>query len=247
MERLFAFDPPVIAHRGASQLAPENTISAFYQAKHAGARWVEFDVMLAKCGEAVVIHDQTLNRTTNSSGKLNRFTYEELKRLDAGSWFNKKFHNERIPTLTDVLQALQEYELCPNIEIKPFKGFEEQTVKKIISDLKLVWDKHSPPPLISSFSIKALEYMRKYSESAHLALLLHGWNKNWQKICDELHCEIVALNSRILTTERIKTIHATNRQVLSYTINNIQKAQKLFEWGVDAIFSDVPEVIIAEL
>lgn len=244
MERLFEFNPPVIAHRGASQLAPENTISAFYCAKQAGAQWVEFDVMLAKCGEAVVIHDQTVDRTTNGKGKVNLLTYQELQKLDAGSWFDGKFHNERIPTLADTLLAIQEYGLCPNIEIKPFKGFEEQTIKKIVAVLKKTWDKHSPPPLLSSFSVKALEYMRIANPKAHLALLLHGWNKEWQKICDKYNCEIVSLNNKILTVERINKIQATNRQVLSYTINNIKRAQQLFDLGVDAIFSDVPDKII---
>src|SRR5438552_7543288 len=88
----------IIAHRGASALAPENTLAAFHKAKEIGAKWVEFDCMLASCGEVVVIHDETLDRTTNGLGRVIDYPYSYLKTLNAGSWFNPIFADEKIPT-----------------------------------------------------------------------------------------------------------------------------------------------------
>src|SRR5688572_22496951 len=91
--------PRVIAHRGASAYAPENTMAAFSRAHALGAQWIEFDVWLAACGEVVVLHDETLARTTNGYGRVTDFSYAALQPLDAGSWFGHQFRQEKILTL----------------------------------------------------------------------------------------------------------------------------------------------------
>src|SRR5690606_3020467 len=108
----------VQAHRGASTVAPENTIAAFRAARDQGARWVELDVALLADGTPVVIHDVTLDRTTNGKGPLGEMTAADLAGLDAGSWFGAQFAGERLSTLPDVLTALGELGLNVNVEIK---------------------------------------------------------------------------------------------------------------------------------
>jgi len=120
---LHKIDPPVIAHRGGSAYAPENTLSAFTKAAQLGMQWVEFDVMLAACGTPIVFHDDLLDRTTNATGEVGVHAYTYLQTLDAGAWFNSKFSGERIPTLAQVLQFLKDVKLCANVEIKPFGWF----------------------------------------------------------------------------------------------------------------------------
>src|SRR5690348_4859908 len=114
-EPLFSFNPPWLAHRGASASAPENTLAAFKAAKEQGARWLEFDVMLAACGEAVIFHDETLERTTNGQGFLHDYPYHFLKTLDAGSWFGPRFAGERIPTFKETVDFIIEANLSANI------------------------------------------------------------------------------------------------------------------------------------
>lgn len=230
----------IIAHRGASALAPENTLAAFQKAYEIGAKWVEFDVMLAACGEAVVIHDETLDRTTNGRGNVCDYPYSYLQTLDAGSWFNPIFSGEKIPTLTEVIKLLHHLKLAANIEIKPVLGCEEDTVKKVLQVIESYWQKDMKPPLISSFSWTVLEYVRKYSHTHFLAYLMHEWQMDWKKSCDELNCISVHVNHNILNQMRINEIKATNRFVLSYTVDDLQMARQLFEWGVDALFSNCP-------
>jgi glycerophosphoryl diester phosphodiesterase len=98
--------PPIIAHRGASAYAPENTIAAFLKAYELGVRWVEFDIMLTADNQAVVIHDETLDRTTNGTGLISECTYDQIKTLDAGIKFGPKFANQKIPLLEEVILKL---------------------------------------------------------------------------------------------------------------------------------------------
>lgn len=127
-----SFNPPIIAHRGASKYTPENTFAAFRKAKELGINWVEFDVMLTADGEVVVIHDETLERTTNGTGAVIAQAYSYLRTLDAGSWFDPSFANEKIPTLREVIKLLNELDMFANIEIKAQSGNEETTAKKSI-------------------------------------------------------------------------------------------------------------------
>lgn len=99
--------PALIAHRGASGYAPENTISSMLMAKSMGIRWVEFDVMLSACGAPVIIHDIKVNRTTDGRGHVHQYSYDELSKLDAGSWFSKAFKDHKIPSLKAMIYCLK--------------------------------------------------------------------------------------------------------------------------------------------
>ncbi|HSW94308.1 MAG TPA: glycerophosphoryl diester phosphodiesterase [Gammaproteobacteria bacterium] len=234
----FSCPSPLIAHRGASALAPENTLAAFRKAHAIGAKWVEFDVMLAACGEAVVMHDETLDRTTNGSGRVIDYPYSILKTFDAGSWFDPVFSSEKIPTLAEVLMLLCELNLGANIEIKPAEGIEEDTVKKVLSVLDQHWCGNNQPLLISSFSRTVLETVRQYSATHHLGFLMHDWEPDWQTFCDALNCVAVDISHPVLSAERVREVKATHRLLLSYTVDDPVIARRLFDWGVDAVFSN---------
>src|SRR6185312_10188996 len=165
----------IIAHRGASALAPENTLAAFRKASEIGANWVEFDVMLTQDNEVVVIHDETLDRTTNGKGLVSDHPYRYLATLDAGSWFDPKFSEEKIPTLAQVIDTLRHYQLAANIEIKPAVGKEEETVKRVLQVIDACWQSNMPAPLISSFSPQVLHCVRQHSKTHFLAYLMDEW------------------------------------------------------------------------
>jgi glycerophosphoryl diester phosphodiesterase len=242
-----SFDPPVIAHRGANTLAPENTLAAFVKAKESGAKWVEFDVMLAASGEAVVIHDETLERTTNGRGFVHDYPYSYLQTLDAGSWFHPSFKGERIPTFKEVIDVIREQGLRANVEIKALPGMEEEEVKKIVGDIEKYWTKDMAPPLISSFSMQTLKLVRQYSPDSLLAILIHEWFDGWDVLAEELQCVSYNLNHEILDAEKARVIKNTGKFLLTYTVNDVARALELFSWGVDAVFSDNVKEIIESL
>jgi glycerophosphoryl diester phosphodiesterase len=236
--------PRVIAHRGANRFAPENTLAAFLKAKQLGFNWVEFDVMLSADHELVVIHDEELMRTTNSCGQVIDYPYSFLKELDAGSWFGSQFSAERISSLQTVLSFLYEHGLSANIEIKALQNCNELVAAKVLEALHTNAGHFTSPPLISSFSQEVLQIIRKNAQHYLLGFLMHEWMSDWAMICDELQCIAVGVNHRILTQKRVQTIKTTNRQVLAYTVNNKKRAEQLFNWGVNAIFSDCSQEMI---
>jgi len=240
---MLSIHPPVIGHRGASYYAPENTIAAFVKAKQLGINWVEFDVMLTACGEVVVIHDHTLERTTNVKGNVSDFTYEELKKLDAGSWFHPQFHQEKIPCLQDVLALLKQQRLSANIEIKAQIGKEDIIVKKVLDFIA----NENSHILLSSFSLEVMRAIRKVSDKIQIGLLIDTWFPGWEKISDELNCVSIHLNQKLLDKENIARMKAMGKQVLAYTVNDVKRAKELFSLGVDAIFSDLSEDILTQV
>jgi len=236
--------PPVIAHRGASYIAPENTLASFRKAKEQGATWVEFDVMLSADNEIVVIHDETLDRTTNGKGLVIDYPYSYLKTLDAGSWFDSAFSNQHIPTLIEVIHLLNELNLSANVEIKAQIGKEELTVKKVLDILDVYWNNKNQV-LISSFSLVILNLVRQYSKERALGFLMDEWDDQWEAVCDRLNCITVNVNNGILNPENVALIKKSQRLLLAYTVNDSVRAKELFSWGVDGVFSDVVKLLPA--
>jgi glycerophosphoryl diester phosphodiesterase len=237
------FKPPVIAHRGMSGAAPENTMAAFTKTVQAGIQWVEFDVVLASCGTPVIFHDETLERTTNGKGSIGDFPFSFLETLDAGSWFKREYSGERIPALVEVVRFLYESGLHANIEIKPLPGQEEETVTTALGVIAQYFLENSPHILFSSFSLPALQYLRTCAPRAMLGLLLHEWRDDWQNIADALNCISVHVNQEILTKPRADAIRQAGKILLSYTVNTPERARELFAMGVNAVFSDFPDRI----
>ena len=232
------FDPPVLAHRGASADVPENTMSAFVRAIQLGIQWVEFDVMLAACGTPIIFHDETLDRTTNASGNVGDYTYAYLQTLDAGAWFKSTYAGERIPTLDQVAEFLVATGLHANVEIKPLPGQEEATVDATLKVMSAFFVEDSPQILYSSFSIPTLQYLRVRAPHCLMGLLMHEWLPDWQQTAESLQCVAINVNEGILTAERVRQIKDTGRLLLSYTVNDVDRADQLYGWGVDAVFSD---------
>lgn len=233
------FEPPLIAHRGASLYAPENTILAFRKAKECGLAWVEFDVMLTQDRVPIVIHDERVDRTTNGTGWVRELPYSNIQNLDAGGWFANEFCGEKIPTLKQVLLMLEELNLSANIEIKSSVNQEEETVLKVIEEIKNNLNYHSQI-LISSFSVSILRLVKSHGPSLNLGYLMDEWNDSWNETCNELGCLSINVKQEILNPARIVEIKNTGILLLAYTVNNEIRAHELFRQGVDAIFTDNP-------
>lgn len=238
-----SFVPPVIGHRGACGGAPENTMSAFTRAVLLGIPWVEFDVMLAACGTPIIFHDETLERTTNGHGYVGDYPYIYLQTLDAGSWFDAAFAGERIPTLAQLATFLAETGLRANVEIKPLPGQDEQTVIETLKVLSAYFPENTPSLLFSSFSIPTLRYLRSVAPLCNMGLLMHEWLPDWRDLAESLNCMTVHVNNDILTKSAMTELMTAGMPLLSYTVNQIDRAETLFAWGLSAVFSDYPDRI----
>lgn len=238
--------PPIIAHRGVSALAPENTMIAFAKAKECGLRWIEFDVTVASCGTVVIMHDDELQRTTNGIGKINDFKYDYLKTLDAGSWFAPEFAGEKIPTLKDVLLFLNQNQMAANIEIKSYSGKEAWLVSRVLEEIKQ-YANHDTPLLITSFSKTILKQVRRQNSHIPLGFLMSKWDESYHSFCDELSATHICIDHNLLSHDRVGQLKSTGRFLFTYTVNDVARAKALFSFGVDAIFSDCSQRILSGL
>lgn len=238
-------NPPekIISHRGASAYAPENTLAAFNKALELGSHYIEFDVMLSKDEEPFVFHDLFLDRTTNGHGEFAATEANDLNNLDAGQWFSSDFYSEKIPHFQKVLEWLNHHPVQANIELKPSPGTTEQTAIIVAEHLKKHWSPEKPLPLISSFDYIALKLFKKLVPECPLGLLIHTWEPNWKILAEEIKATSININKWILTKTRVKAIKDAGYLVLAYTVNRKKQAEKLLHWGVDAIFSDYPDLL----
>jgi len=235
--------PKIIAHRGAPHEAPENTLPALDAANKLGAKWVEFDVMLTLDDVPVIIHDKTLNRTTNGIGRVSKTDYATLKMLDAGSWFSLEFSNTKIPTLEQYLDKAQQLGLGVNIEMKAQAGKEEKLAEQIISLLEKYWNQSLPTPLISSFSVENLIPLKNLACPYPIAYNTDSWHDCCRDIATVLNCFSIHMNKQQITKARVLENKKHNLHTLAYTVNSKTEADKLFELGVSAIFSDFPNML----
>lgn len=233
----------IIAHRGASAYAPENTFAAFEKARSMGANCIEFDVMLSADGEPFIFHDTMLNRTTNGSGGLGRAHSDYVRTLDAGSWFSENFQSEPVPTLSDVLAWLLQFDMQANIEIKAYPGYVKETTIAVLSALNSSWPHDKPLPLVSSFNREALTLCRTLSPEMPIGMLLHKWEDDWYVTAENLAATTVHLCWKVVTAARVKAILEKKYLVYVYTINSCRQALYLDKLGVNAVFSDYPDLL----
>lgn len=237
--------PPVIGHRGARAHAPENTLASLRVAAELGVAWVEVDVMLTSDGVPILMHDDTLDRTTSGRGNVADQDFAAIRRLDAGSWFGPAFAGEPVPTLEEALDLVLRLRLGINLEIKPTPGREATTAETALRVARARWPADRPPPLVSSFQLACLETALIQAPDWPRGYLMKRGSGPWAAVADRLGAATLNLNQRFLTRRGIERLRASGRPVLAYTVNDPARARTLFDWGVAAVFSDVPEAILA--
>lgn len=235
--------PRVIGHRGAAGLAPENTVASFRKAAEVGVRWVEFDVHLSADGVPVVIHDDTVDRTTGGRGAVASLTLAELQALDAGAWFDPRFEGERVPTLEATVALLGKLGLGAVVEIKPSPGLAAATAEAAVRLLLRCWPDHLPPPMVSSFERAALERAHEVAPGIARALLVGRIRSGWEREVDRLGCAALHADQRRLDAATVATVTRAGLPLFAYTVNDPARAAALFEYGVAAVFSDRPDLL----
>jgi glycerophosphoryl diester phosphodiesterase len=244
VERLLSDLGRVIAHRGASGEAPENTLEAMRLAASQGARWLEVDAMVTADGRAVLHHDNHLDRCTNGSGYLLAHSYDQVAKLDAGSWFAPQYSGARIPTVEALLDLVDELSLGLNVELKPVSGWEEPTAEIVCATLRQNWQQRTPL-LLSSFSQESLKVARRMLPNVARGYVANVVPPNWPERmdvadCASLHCH----HYQLLTASTAAAVKAAGKVLLCFTVNHADDAARLMSWGVDAVFSDYPARII---
>jgi glycerophosphoryl diester phosphodiesterase len=242
------FKPKIWAHRGFSGNYPENTIPAFKAALNLGVQGLEFDVHLTKDGEVVVIHDDTVDRTTNGSGRVADLTLRELKSLDAGSWFHPRFRNTQIPSLTEVLELISIHPnpVEINIEIKPggtkgYPGIEDRLWQMVCA---YGLERRT---LFSSFDHAYLERLKRAHPAARTGVLyVERLVEPW-RYARFLHAEALHPSLQALDKKTVLEAHLNGIAVHVYTVNDPASFRRLVRWGVDAVITDVPHTLMSRV
>jgi glycerophosphoryl diester phosphodiesterase len=235
----------VQAHKGASAVAPENTLAAFRAAYGQRARWVEFDVSLLGDGTPVVIHDATVDRCSSSTGHLKDMTVADLEKIDAGSWFDPFYKDERIPTLQQALDCFAAFGLNGNLEIK---HHEHQTsVAELTDGIFSVLQERNPAVKIgiSSFSIDVLKAMHKLDPSLELAMLWDELPENWRDVLADIPTKVIHLNYKSLTFRLLEEAVREGLLIRAWTCNEPAVLQQYWASGLAGVITDEPRYFLS--
>ena len=245
----------VLAHRGGGTLAPENTIGAIRVGIEHGYRAIELDAMLPRDDAPILMHDPKLGRTVAGKGAITDYTAVELTRLDAGRWHSSRFRGEPVPTLEEALAFCRREGVWCNVEIKPAPGREAATGRVVAMTVAAACADRvreggarqatiePSVPLLSSFSIEALEAARGACPDLPRGWLVDRVPSDWGARFDALGCVAVHANHRRLTPERAAEIKARGAWLFCYTVNEPARALELLAWGVDAFCTDRIDLI----
>jgi glycerophosphoryl diester phosphodiesterase len=238
--------PRWIAHRGAGKLAPENTLAAFRLGAQHGYRMFECDAKLSADGVPFLMHDATLDRTTNARQALTATAsaiggdhpWSALSQLDAGSWHSRAYAGEPLPTLEQLARYCIANGYFLNIEIKPTPGHEEKTGRVVGEHAARLWQGQTAPPLFSSFRPDALAGARATAPEIPRALLIDAlWNGCFDR-ARELGCVAIVCNHALWDLALVAQVHAWGMRAISYTVNDEWAAERLITLATDGIITD---------
>jgi len=227
-----------IAHRGAGKLAPENTLAAFRLGAQHGWRMFECDAKLSADGVPFLLHDSTLQRTTNGQGTAGELAWAELARLDAGSWHSRGYAGEPVPTLENLARWCLANRHFLDIEIKPSPGTEERTGQVVAELAARLWSQADTPPLLTSFRPESLNGAMKAAPQLPRGLLLDTLRDGWMEQARQLQCVAVVCNYALWDAALVGKVKAMGMRCLSYTVNDEWAAEHLMALGTDGIVSD---------
>lgn len=241
---MWRYPTRILAHRGGGTLAPENTLAGVRRGMHAGFRAIEYDVMLARDGIPVVLHDPWLGRTVAGTGNVVDYDARELAAMDAGSRFAHAYAGEPVPLFLEFAQFCKAHGVWMNIEIKPAPGFEQATgtvVARMAAALfadELAAGRFERVPLLSSFSPVALAAARDAAPALPRACLMERLGPDWEEQAQRLGAVALHVDHRHLTQAGARAVKAGGLGLFCYTVNRPARARVLLDWGVDAFCTD---------
>lgn len=236
----------VQAHRGASAIAPENTIAAFRAAAEQGARWVELDVALLADDTLVVIHDDTIDRTTSGTGSLGALRRDDLAALDAGTWFDARFSGERLPTLAEAIDALGELGMSANVEIKQHEHHKslDQLVHAVQADIARRGA--NTEIMISSFDPEALKAMHALEPDLEMAMLWVVPPEDWADQLKAIPATTIHMHYKALSIGLLEQTREKGIKVRAWTCNNPIELISFWGAGLTGVITDDPGLFLRE-
>lgn len=234
-----------VAHRGASGYAPENTIAAFDKAVEMKADYIEIDVQRSKDGELVIIHDTTVDRTTEGTGYVKDLTFEQLRNLDAGSWKGEQFSGEKIPTFDEILDRyhgkigilieLKAPELYPGIEESVAEELKERNLDK----------PQNEKTIIQSFNFESMKKMNELLPKVPIGVLTSSKAHTTEQALKDFAAYADYFNPSygIVTKDLVHQVHSLGMKISSWTVRSHESADFLLDMGVDAIITDYPDYV----
>lgn len=231
----------IIAHRGASGEAPENTEAAVILAAQQGFNWIEFDIRTSKDNAVVVVHDSDIERTSNGKGLVRELTLAELSQYDFGSWFADNYQGQPILTFARLIELAKQYNLVLQVELKPDVGDEERLITAM---QPLIATNPNVRFEFSSFNFTAIEVLATALPDSSRALLYDDIPDNWQADLQHYGANAIHCWNKMLTGKSLRNGKDVIDQGITlrvYTVNELEDAKKLKDLGVDAIFSDYPQ------
>ncbi|MCA1030314.1 hypothetical protein LCL95_04580 [Bacillus timonensis] len=234
----------LIAHRGATLLAPENTISAFDKAVELGFEYIEFDVHLSKDHHLVVIHDTTIDRTTNGKGYVKDHTLEELKQLDAGGWFSPKFINEEIPTLEEILLRYHD-KIGILIDIKNpllYPDIEEELIS-LLKNLRLA-NKDKNNIMIQSFNHRTIEKINSIAPNEYKTGIIFNQKLNYRHLIQiPSDIDFISVNHFYLNRKLVHYSKLLQLEVFAWGSFTIERIDELILYGINGIITNKPKIL----
>lgn len=226
-------------------MAPENTLRAFALGAHHGYRMFECDAKLSADGVPFLLHDDSLERTTNGTGMASGFDWATLSVLDAGSWHSAEYAGTKLPSLESVIRYCLKHGCLLNIEIKPAPGLEVETGRAVATLVAHCWtgamsgtSQRQPPPLLTSFQTAALESAQRTAPHLPRGLLLDRFWPGWPTRAKQLECLALVCHHRLWNADMVRWAHRQGWRALSYTVNDDALAAQLLAWGVDGLITD---------
>ena len=235
--------PRWMAHRGAGTLAPENTLAAFREGARRGFRAFECDVRLSADGVPYLLHDDTLERTTDGHGPAAALSWAQLSRLDAGRWLAPAWAGEPPASLQAVASFVRANGCALNLEIKPDPGRARETGEVVAAHAARAWAGDAVPPLLSSFDAEALDAARRTAPALPRALLIETLDDGWFERARRLGCVAVVAHHPLVDAAFVARLHAAGLKALAYTVDDDDDARRLWALGVDGLITDAVDRI----
>ncbi|GKQ43255.1 glycerophosphoryl diester phosphodiesterase [Companilactobacillus sp. RD055328] len=236
----------IYAHRGVPSLAPENTIAAFKEINNTNTNWLETDISITQNEELFILHDDYLDRTTSLKGAITETASEEVKKADAGSWYDSKFIGEHVPSLSETIDLINENKLNVNLEIKGVVAknsnhLADVLVRKLSDEI----DRLNPDLeiLISSFNPIMLLKLQEYQPNLKYACLFdkETLKDDWNLYLQACNAKVINVENKTLTKEQVNKFKEQGYEVNVWTVNDKKRAEQLFDWGVDGIFTNIAQ------
>lgn len=234
----------IFAHRGLPELAPENTMAGFEMMPEHGIKWFETDIAITEDGELVICHDDTLDRTSNMKGEISSLSYQSIKNADTGSWFGETFKNEKLPTMEELVAFINRSKINVNLELKGISGDNGFRLLDILVEKFTHFLTQIDPEIniiISSFNPIVLSKVHDKAPDYKYAILFekHTFCADWPLIADACGATAIHMEDDELTKEKVEQVKKRGHELNVWTVNQPGRANELFNWGVDGIFTNV--------